>query len=307
MNTLGLLHQMLILLAMMAVGYGAFRLKFFNEEGQHQFSTVIVKISNPLLLISSALGEKNEKIYEMAGQDLFLAVLYYAVLIVISLLFALVLRKRPKQDLKMQQCMLIFSNVIFLSIPIIRGLLGEEYVIFLVFYIMLTNILLYTYGVFLASGMSEGAAKFEPKKILNTGTISCVIALIVFALDVQVPVQVRSFLSYMGNLCIPIPMMLIGASLAKLTLRKVFLNRNSYLFCAFKLLVVPGIAILLFRNLPVAPELLQIFFLMFSMPIATIVGMLSEEYAGRGNDANQIIALTTVLSVVTIPLLSLFY
>ena len=119
----------------------------------------------------------------------------------------------------------------------------------------------------------------------------------------QVPVQVRSFLSYMGNLCIPIPMMLIGASLAKLTLRKVFLNRNSYLFCAFKLLVVPGIAILLFRNLPVAPELLQIFFLMFSMPIATIVGMLSEEYAGRGNDANQIIALTTVLSVVTIPLL----
>ena len=307
MDTLALLKQMLILLAMITVGYIAFKKKLFDKEGQHQFSTIIVKIANPILLVQSAIGTTDERMYALVRQNLLLSVLYFAFLIVVSSVSVMFLRKTPKKDRALVQLMLGFSNLGFLGIPLIRGLFGSEYVIFLVPYLLLFNILMYTYGMVLNARMAGEEVRFDLRRLVNVGTVSGLIAILVFFLDIPVPAPVQSFMTYMGDMCIPVPMMMIGASLAQLSLAKVFLNWKNYAFCAFRMLAVPALAILLFRNLPVAPELLQIFFLLMCMPVAALVGMMAEEYARRGDEANQMIAMTTLLSVITIPLMSLLY
>ena len=73
------------------------------------------------------------------------------------------------------------------------------------------------------------------------------------------------------------------------------------------MIAIPVVGVLIFRHLPVRKEALEIFFILLSMPVASMTGMMAEEYAHKGNDVNEIVALSTIISVVTIPLVSLLY
>ena len=125
--------------------------------------------------------------------------------------------------------------------------------------------------------------------------------------DVPISGTVESFFTYMGNACIPLSMLLIGGSLAQLDLKKVFSDKNIYGYILLRNIIVPGIGILILRMLPFDPVIVKICCLSASMPIAALSGMLAEQFAHRGNYCNKMIAMSTVLSVITVPLLSLLY
>ena len=71
------------------------------------------------------------------------------------------------------------------------------------------------------------------------------------------------------------------------------------------MLLVPAAGILLFGLLPLNQYVYRIFALIVGMPCATLTGMMAQEYAGRGDECNRMILLSTICSVLTIPLVSL--
>jgi len=148
---------------------------------------------------------------------------------------------------------------------------------------------------------------FSLKSIINIGTISSVIALICYFAGIPIPPTAGSFFSYMGNACIPLSMILIGGSLAQLDLKDVFTDRRIYIYTLFRNILVPGVGILLLRMLPFDPVIVKICCLSIGMPIGTLVGMVAEQCAHRGNYCNKMTAMSTIFSVVTVPLLSLLY
>lgn len=149
--------------------------------------------------------------------------------------------------------------------------------------------------------------RFALRRIVNIGTVSSLVAILLFIFRPPVPVPVQEFCTYMGNACIPLSMILIGGSLAQLPLGEIFRNPENYLFTAIKMLVIPSVGILLFKWLPFAGEVKSVFYLMLSMPVASLAGMLAEEYGRSGNEVNKVTAMTTLVSVLTIPLLSFLY
>ena len=306
MDSMVLLQQMLVLFAMMAAGYLSFKLHYFDRLGQHQISTLLVKVMNPFLLLNSIAGGRTENSGALSREAFFLALLYYAYLFLFSLIYVKV-RRFPKKQANMQQLLIDFSNVGFLSIPLIRALFGDGYVIYLVFYLLFFNIFVYTVGVFLAGGLADNERPFEIRKIFNIGTVASALAILLYLLDVRLPVPAVTFCSYMGNACIPLSMILIGASLAQADLKQIFRNPSNYVFAFVRMLLIPAAGILIFRNLPFHREMLYLFFILLSMPPAAMAGMLAEEYGHKGNEANEIIAMTTLMAVMTIPLLSLLY
>ena len=384
MEITGLLFkQMLVLFAMMAAGYLAFRAGVFGRTGQKEISALIVRVLNPFLMISSVLSHTEGVDGPVLLQNLAMVGMYYAFLIAASFLYVR-LRRFSARERCLQQLMLVLSNLGFLGIPVVRAVYGPQYVIYLVFYIMLFNVLAYTYGIYLASGSaaekkpanagraetsapalanagngkgsgsasanagasetsasvsanagaseasasasanagraaasasasanagSRGASssRFPLRRIVNIGTISSMIAIVLFILRPPVAEPVQEFCSYMGNACVPLSMILIGGSLAQLPLREIFRNPENYIFTAVKMLILPAIGILLARFLPFSPEAKSVLFLVLSMPVASLAGMLAEEYGGCGNEVNKVTAMTTIASVLTIPLLSLLY
>ncbi|MGX8728132.1 MAG: AEC family transporter, partial [Lachnospiraceae bacterium] len=148
-----LFRQMLVLFAMMAAGFLAFRLGVFGKTGQKEISALIVRVLNPFLMISSVLSNTGEVDGPVLLQNLAMVGMYFAFLIAASFLYVR-LRRFSRRDRCLQQLMLTLSNLGFLGIPVVRAVYGPQYVIYLVFYIMLFNVLAYTYGIYLASGLS---------------------------------------------------------------------------------------------------------------------------------------------------------
>ena len=310
MNTFLLLCQMLMLFSMMVAGYAAFRMKIFDGSGQHQISKIVVNVLNPCLIISAIAGDRPADGAELAAQNFMAALVFYAYFILASFCFCFLrgrIGNKDRQELTLEQLMMFLSNIGFLGIPVIKAMFGDEYVIYLIFYMLLFNIVAYTLGIFLVSGNNGNNAGFSPKSVVNTGTVISIIAIILYLVDVPVPDTVGSFFTYMGNACIPLSMLLIGGSLAQLDLKGVFTDRNIYGYILLRNILVPGVGILILRMLPFDHVIVKICCLSASMPIAALTGMLAEQYAHRGNYCNKMIAMSTVLSVVTVPLLSLLY
>ncbi len=306
MNSLLLLKQMLMLFAMMLSGYIAFRRGIFDPIGQHQISKLIVGLLNPFLLLSALSGDKPAGGLSLSLQNLFSAVIYYILFIGISYIYFF-FRGGAVGHRKLKQLMLIFSNLGFFGVPVVKALFGDGYVIYLIFYMLFFNLIAYTLGIYIAtSGSSEGG-RFSPRSVINIGTVTSIIALILYFANVPIPPTVASFCTYMGNACIPLSMILIGGSLAQLDLKAVFTDKEIYLFSILRMVIVPAVCILIVRMLPFDPNIVKICCLVISMPIATLVGMIAEQYAHEGNYCNKMTAMTTIMSVITVPLLSLLY
>ena len=310
MDTLLLFFQMLMLFSMMVTGFIAFRMKVFDSIGQHQISKIVVNVLNPCLMISAIAGDRPEESSKLALQNFFAALLFYVIFILASYIFFFVRGKFGKKDvqyLKLEQLMIFLSNLGFFGIPVVKALFGDEYVIYLIFYMLLFNIVAYTLGIFLAIPKDGKSKSFSPKMMINTGTVISIIAISLYLAGVPIPYTMGNFFSYMGNACIPLSMLLIGGSLAQLDLKEVFTDRNIYVYIVLRNILVPGIGILLLRMLPFDDSIVKICCLTASMPIAALTGMLAEQYAHKGNYCNKMIAMSTILSVVTVPLLSLLY
>ena len=304
MKSILLLEQMLVLLAMMVTGFLAYRMKWLDRQSSNKITTLIVKVLNPMLIISSVMGDRPANSGDALGQDLLLAACYFAFVIAAGYLYRGI-RRYDRKEGNRYILMTAFSNLGFMGIPLVRAVYGPEYVIYIVIYLLIFNILAYTYGIWLAMGMSGKTQSFSPILMVNSGFVICVIAVICFLAHVRLPGPVTTFCGYMGNAAIPLSMIVIGVSMAQADFKELFFDKDAYIYLFYRMLIVPAAGILLFRLLPFRTDVYQIFTLMISMPIATIAGMLAQEFGGQGTDTNKIILLSTIVSVVTIPLMSL--
>ena len=216
--------------------------------------------------------------------------------------------------------MMIFPNLGFMGIPLVRSLYGEEAVIFVAFYIVGYNLLVYSYGILLAmsggpqkdgaqhggSQHGGGKKKLPWKKVFNVGTAACAAAIIIFAFHLKVPEVVGTFVDSVGNAAVPLSMMTVGIMVAQSDLKELVTDKRQLVLSAVRLLVIPVLCIPFMKLLPIDPVSYGIFILLMAMPVGSVVMMVEKEYGHTdGSISAKSIALTSVLSVVTIPLLTL--
>lgn len=311
MNMFVVIQQMLVLLVMMLTGYIIFRMKWLDDNSCSRMSKVVVNVLNPCLMVYGVLGKEAHLDGTMLFQTLILAAVYFGVLILLSGPVASLLRVK-KGHYNLYRLMLIFSNVGFMGIPVVSSIYGKESMLLIAFYNLGYNLLLYTYGIYLADKGAAGERGEAVKKggqwkrLINPGVASCVAAIAIFVSGVVVPESVCTFFDYVGNAAVPLSMILIGASVAQGGKKEFFLDGKMYAFMAIKMLVIPITGALLMRLLPWPAMVEGVFVLMLAMPVGSIVVMLATE---SGNDAIECTKgsiLTTLLSVLTIPLVSMF-
>lgn len=309
MNAEIIAGQMLVLALMMAVGFLAFRLKLVSEEGTKGLSSIIVNILNPCLIVSGVLNKENSYSSRMIIENLVLVIVFFLLLIILSKAFVMLMRLERAEG-NSYQMMMIFPNLGFMGIPLVRSLYGEEAVILVAFYIMGYNFFLYSYGIILALGENpENAGKkgIPWKKLCNVGMAACLAATVIFAFRIRVPGLAADFVNSMGNAAVPISMMTVGLTVAQSDMRTVFTDKKLSLFVIASMLVIPLLCIPVFRLLPIDPVSYGIFIILIAMPVGSVVTMVEKEYGALGGSISaKAIAFTSVISVVTIPVISYF-
>lgn len=142
------------------------------------------------------------------------------------------------------------------------------------------------------------------KKIFNIGVIACIAAMLLYFLQTPVPSFLQAFITNLGNLTAPLSMMIIGASLAQMPLKELFLDKKLLLFSLLKLLLLPVVWMIMVNRVAEQEILRGVCLVMMATPAGSMTAMLAQQYGGDYETASRGVALTTVLSVITMPLLA---
>lgn len=298
-------QQMLVLFIMMMTGWIACRKNIMTQEANKKVCSLIVNIANPAMILSSVLNREGT----VSPQDLLItvpvALAVFAGLILLSLLIPLIL-KIPDGERPVYRVMTVFNNIGFMGLPIIAALYGNQALLYAAVFIFIYNLLIYTYGVYIFRGKKEGGGNDNPlKQIINPGVMACVIAFAVFLFGFGFPDWINTSVGMLSNLTAPLSMISIGVSFEMINWKAMFRDVRLLIFCVIKLLVIPVAGILLLKLVISNEVLLGVSMVVLATPIGSMTSMMAQEYGTGEVLAAQGVAVTTVLSIVTIPLISM--
>lgn len=294
--------QMLALLLMIGAGYFAAKKGMMDEHTNNQMSNMIVNIFNPLLVLASAansVGQISMDALKLAG---LIAAAMFLDFIIAGMALSPFFEKEREQR-KIFQLMFVFSNVGFIGIPVISGIFGVQYVVYVSEFMLVYTFVFYTYGIALMDGKFSAASL---RSVINPGTVSGLLALTIIIFDIQLPDFLLTAVTYLGNVTSPMALMAVGFALAGSDLKKIFGQPRLYVFSIVKLLVLPLAVLPLLRQALGSTDLLGVCMVMFGMPVGNMPLILGNQRGMDVTACSAAIILSTVLCVLTVPVLMLF-
>lgn len=295
-----LLQQMGILFVYMMIGYVACKKEYFDQEFGKKLSWLVVNVANPMLAISAVVNNEEQIAKKDFYVTVLLAICFYAFFLILAQILPRLIGVQ-KSDIGVYKMMTTFNNIGFMGFPVIAAAYGNGALIYAVPFSIMFNILCYTWGIQTLCG---GGEKGNWKRIINIGTISGIISIVLFFMQISVPKMICSLSAGLSNLTGPLSMLVIGISIAAMELKDLFTDVKLLKFALIKLLAVPVAVMLLVCQVIDNRLICEVFLVMMATPAASMCAMLSQQYGGDYELAAKGVALTTILSVVTMPIVS---
>ena len=197
-----------------------------------------------------------------------------------------------------------FCNAGFIGIPLAQAIIGEEGVFYIAASVALLNLFQWTYGVYIMADRKDAISAKTIAK--NPVVIAIVIGVVLFVSQIPVPGIVTSTLGYIAGMNTPIAMILMGTYLAKLPLKKL-LDKRAYGCVLFRLVIIPAVILLVFWVLPVSnADIALAAFLAAATPVGANICVFAQQYDCDYEFSVVTVCLSTLLSVITVPLLVSF-
>ena len=297
-----LLQQMIVLYIIMLVGYLCRKLNLLDDHSSKKISGLVVNIANPALILSSSINQESTIKGLYLEYTFLLAILIFTIMILLSYIIPKLLHTK-KEEYGTYRVMTVFSNIGFMGFPVIAAVYGSEALLYASIYLIPYNVLIYTWGIrIMTASKQEGSSL---KRMINIGVVACLISIAIYLLGIPMPKFVESSVSMLSNLTAPLSMIVIGNSLALIKWKSLFMNFKLVIFSIIKLLLLPIIGVLLLRTIGLNSMLLGVCMIMLATPVGSMTVMLAQQYEGDYELASQGVMLTTILAVITMPIVSM--
>lgn len=299
-----LVQQMIVLFLIMGVGFFCGKKGYISDSNAKSLSWIVVNIATPSMILSAGMNDEST----IRGSSLLIGfvitISVFAFLIAASFIIIPVL-KVPSDDKSVYRVMTIFSNIGFIGLPILQAAYGPEAVLYGALFQFPYNFLMYTYGIAAMKGENPFKSNNLPKMILNVGVMSSILAIIIYVSGVHMPSVAIVTAKHLSSLAAPLSMMVIGQSMTSIKIKELFGDVRLLVFSLIKLIIVPIAGILLLRLFLDDKLLLNVCYIMLATPVGSMTAMVAQQYGGNYALASKAVALSTLLSVITIPLISL--
>lgn len=302
---------MLVLFLIMMVGFICRRRGLLSDEAVKKISGLVVSVTNPALILSSGINPDEVLPLTTLAKIFALAIVVYIAIIIVAMVLPVILHV-DRKDRGVYQAMMIFSNIGFMGFPLITAVYGSDAMVMATAFIVPYNVLIYTFGVrVMSEGGSQAAsgkktAGQAAKEILNTGVIACIVSIVLYTTRFHIPSVLEDTVDYLSSLTAPLSMLIIGDSMTKIKFREMLSDWRMSVFSIASLLVVPIAGVLILKQCGISGDLLGVCMIMLATPVGSMNVMLAQQYDGNYELASKGVALTTVLSVITIPIVSMF-
>ena len=295
----------LMLLVVLLIGYLSEKIGFINKDFTQTLSRFTMCVAQPCLLFCSVAGAAYSKsLIKQGGLVLLLAFGAHAVMAIMAKGAALVYPDREER--KISEFGLLFVNCAFVGYPLLDAAFGEIGLFRGAFWVTAFNLIIWTWGIFLLSRGRTDIPFSLRRVILNYGTVPCLLGLLVYLLRIPIPSVVLDGMEAVGGLCTPVALLIIGANLARIPLRKLFGGWKIYYFSVMRLLVFPLMVALLCRLCGLSDTWCLFVCIMTALPTAANTVMFAEMYDIRPDAAAKTVGMTAVLSMLTISPITAF-
>jgi predicted permease len=263
-----------------------------DEVSDRYLSGLLLKVTLPAAMIVSAVGQDTSNQVEA-----FYVLAVASAIFILAPILANIFQKFTGCD-DIYKLMLTYPNLGFMGFPIIMTMYGQLGLFYASLFVIVFNISIFSYGI---SVLNNGQS-LSLKQFINPGIIAALIALVIFVFNIPLPVVITKFLSSIGSITSPLAMMILGSTVAAVDFKQLFNSKLLYVFSACKLIIWPGLIWLVLHLFIDNPMIIGISTILMSLPVAGNVSMLSITYGGNTSIAAKGTGLSTLLSLITIPI-----
>lgn len=292
-----LVMKQLITMCLIALGGFIFAKIFKVEESQQKFlSKLLLYFINPFMVVKSFNLEFDADKLEQLVFVFIVALIIHAVMILLGFF---------SSKEQVDRLVVAFTNCGFIGIPLIRGVFGDEGVFYLMGYLVVFNITIWTYGYYIMSG------SINMKKIItNPNIIAVVLGITIFCSPWTLPEFIAQPVTMIGDTNTAVSMILIGILLAnfkpadgkKYALKIVRVSLLRHVVCALLNIGILFVIYKLFPNVPACRLLLFVVLICSMCPAATTIPGFAVLFNRDETYASLIISFTSVLCMLFLPL-----
>ena len=231
-----------------------------------------------------------------------IAAVMYVCLLILGTLSGKVFRLQG-EHLQRYRAMTVFGNVGFMGIPIVVSIYPEKGMLYMAVFTIIDQLMLWTLGVKLTSSEKEGGV-FNPKKLINPVTVAIILALICVLTGIRIPLVLNTALQKMGATATPLAMIYLGGVFACIDVLSFIRKPDYYGITLIKMLVFPVLFYILLGFVHIPADIRMTMALTSAMPVMSSVVMMANASGSDGDYAMGGIVVTTLCSVLTLPVVS---
>ena len=253
-----------------------------------------------MLALSSVMGKErlmsNRQVLALTG-------ISFALILSCMLVSRVVVRllHAEEKDRGLLRFLFSFCNISYIGYPVVQSLFGMDASFYVTVLVLCSQLIMWSYGIHLVSG--HGKFRWQWSILKNHCLIASSTAYIIYLTGLKVPNVLASACSFLGQTTSPLIMLITGSALALMPLKNVFTNGRLYAMYAIKLVVLPVCAYFLLRNVLSDGLLLGVIITFLCIPSATNATNIAYLYGGNHELASSGVMLSTLLSMLTMPVL----
>ncbi|MDL2234227.1 AEC family transporter [Ruminococcaceae bacterium OttesenSCG-928-L11] len=282
------------------IGYLARKWNIIREAAVDSFIDFLLKIALPCMIFNSFRIELTP---ERMRSGLFCLIASFAVCFVSWLLGKILYRRSPFSERCILQYATMISNAGFAGLPLVESAFGAQALFYASIFLIPIRIFMWTAGISL---FTDKSLRYKVKSVVtNPAIIAVLLGLVWMAFKLPLPPVLATAVTTIGGTTSSLSIIVVGVILAGVDW-KTILNPTVFYYSAIRLLVLPGLLLVILKGMRVSVDIIAPCVVLTGMPAGATTALLAQKYGADAKFASQCIFVSTLLSLLTVPLLTFF-
>ncbi len=304
-TTVIIARQIVMMFLMMGLGFALTKTGFLSESFHQMLSKFLLNVVVPMLLIASFQIEYESGLAREIVVILGLSILVQGLCIAVG---RVMFGRGGDEKTRIAKLGVGYCNCGFMGLPLLQAVFGTSGVIYSSVFVVVFNIATWTH----CYAVVRGAKIFEKgrpiyKALLVPSIIAAAVGITLYFLPFRLPSVLVSAMNTVGSTNTPLAMIVLGGFLAKLELRKALGGVRTILSYLGRLVICPLLCAIVLVLLPIKEQTQTAMFIISAMPSATSLGLQAALYGDEGTYGAQVVAMSTLLSLVTVPAMTALF
>ncbi|MBP2637008.1 MAG: putative permease [Firmicutes bacterium] len=301
------LRQLEIFTLIIFIGIIGIKTKALQEKNLGDLSKLIMRLILPIMIFHKSINGATRSDMLLCFSEVILSAIFmYAMLFLTGLALKRIFSLQGDYG-RVFHASTMFGNVGFIGIPLILGVLPERGMLYMALFSIIDQVLLWSIGVQLTlpqNKLANSSLRDNLKNIVNPAMLAIVAAIVFILMEWRLPGIVNNALGVVGDMTTPLSLIYIGGTFCFYDVRRFIAKIEYYAIVVIKMIAIPLVVFSVLRFFHVQPEIVTFITMLTGMPSMSAIAMLARINESNEECAIGAIMITTMLCLVTLPLVA---